>query len=601
MQASNGNIEKQVVNAVRRASVAVSKAAQAAVQKFVKTGAPKRQIVGTETRLVPVSTVAAQELARASISIIAPAATQIIKKQHFESIALKHKIRHHHKNIAEDDQDSDNISFEDEFSESFDDISVSSNDLRSCSSVQMNEIGFGMRTKDIVISDSPYSDNRFLSLPTTQLLQELTDDVALQRKFLPDSELDNFDHQWGIDPTGEFVREERIGNCIKLRSGAKEIISHEIDKVKKLTRQKIDKLKLATDEHTGLEILHLFVLDLLGRDTAAARIFDQKSDEDFKRTLVVSARSKIGASITLLLINIFFAYYAVLYGFSRGIEWQKTFLSACIAQMFVEIFINETLEVAWMNFFVPTLVAEDVRTVRTAVLDSVSNLCNLSMNLNNNSGKENTEKNAYKSCLLNAPNYLFVSTNVARSYPSLMESFIVQTFVSHLPGEISKKWHIGVSEHLSLHAQQGPWTWLRLNMSLAVTFTLMKYLATAPSMLQRMFIRSAQPFFVSGIVMTYYVVAESPLYIGLFSAGLAVLMVYFIYRYIQGFNERKQHLTIHPLKSFVEDEKEEIFDIGVGEADESDGKDEEDISFFSDSDEEENDVDRKVDDINKND
>ena len=86
------------------------------------------------------------------------------------------------------------------------------------------------------------------------------------------------------------MREERLlGRCITTRVGAKEAIWKEIELVKRVTRAKIEKLRLATDEHTGLEILHLFVLDLLGRDTPAARFFEQKSDEDFKRTKVVTS------------------------------------------------------------------------------------------------------------------------------------------------------------------------------------------------------------------------------------------------------------------------------------------------------------------------
>ena len=135
--------------------------------------------------------------------------------------------------------------------------------------------------------------------------------------------------------------------------------------MKRVTRAKIEKLRLATDEHTGLEILHLFVLDLLGRDTPAARFFEQKSDEDFKRTKVVTSATKAMAVAVLVVMKAFFAYYSVLYGFTKGLKWQRDYLLACITQMFVEIFINETLEVAWVNFFVPTLVAEEVQVVRS--------------------------------------------------------------------------------------------------------------------------------------------------------------------------------------------------------------------------------------------
>jgi WD40 repeat protein len=112
------------------------------------------------------------------------------------------------------------------------------------------------------------------------------------------------------------VREERLlGGCVAVRAGVRETICREIDPVKSLTRSKVQKLRLATDRQTGLEIMHLFVLDQLGRDTPAARIFEQKSDEDFKRTRVVTHFSNCVVAAALLGLNAFFAYYCVLYGY----------------------------------------------------------------------------------------------------------------------------------------------------------------------------------------------------------------------------------------------------------------------------------------------
>ena len=50
--------------------------------------------------------------------------------------------------------------------------------------------------------------------------------------------------------------------------------------MEKESEEKIAKLRTATDDHIGLEIIHLFVLDLLGRDTPAAKIFRYKSEEE---------------------------------------------------------------------------------------------------------------------------------------------------------------------------------------------------------------------------------------------------------------------------------------------------------------------------------
>ena len=52
------------------------------------------------------------------------------------------------------------------------------------------------------------------------------------------------------------------------------------------TEKKTEKLSLASDTHAGLEILHTFVLDMLGRGSAAARIFESTAEEDFSQTQV---------------------------------------------------------------------------------------------------------------------------------------------------------------------------------------------------------------------------------------------------------------------------------------------------------------------------
>jgi hypothetical protein len=54
----------------------------------------------------------------------------------------------------------------------------------------------------------------------------------------------------------------------------------EIRNVHKLVSQSYDRFR-SYDEHSiGLEIMHLFVIDLLGRDTACAKIFLNKAENE---------------------------------------------------------------------------------------------------------------------------------------------------------------------------------------------------------------------------------------------------------------------------------------------------------------------------------
>jgi len=155
--------------------------------------------------------------------------------------------------------------------------------------------------------------------------------------------------------------------CLKHKDGAYEIISKQLALVADEVMKRNEKLKIATDAHTGLEILHLFIKDLLGRSTPAAIIFETKADEDFEHTEVVTKTAKRLAMLALAAINIFFVYFAILTGFRRGTTWQKSYLIACIIQFIVEIVLNETIECVWIQCIIPMLVSDDVRKVGDAI------------------------------------------------------------------------------------------------------------------------------------------------------------------------------------------------------------------------------------------
>lgn len=84
-----------------------------------------------------------------------------------------------------------------------------------------------------------------------------------------------------IDPTGEFYRRHGAISCLSTQQNSAEaLIRAEMVAVRKESLKKTEKLRFATDIHCGLEILHMFVLDLLGRGTPAAKIFLAKSEEE---------------------------------------------------------------------------------------------------------------------------------------------------------------------------------------------------------------------------------------------------------------------------------------------------------------------------------
>ncbi len=88
--------------------------------------------------------------------------------------------------------------------------------------------------------------------------------------------------QNSIDPTGEFTREKSMLDSLRFRGNdAGESIRRELLEVQCQCDMKFEKLKDTLESDIGLELLHLFILDLIGRDTPAAKIFVSKTNTEY--------------------------------------------------------------------------------------------------------------------------------------------------------------------------------------------------------------------------------------------------------------------------------------------------------------------------------
>ena len=152
----------------------------------------------------------------------------------------------------------------------------------------------------------------------------------------------------------------------------------------------------------------------------------------------------------------------------------------------------------------------------------------------------------------NAPDYLFVSTNVAKAFPLLMESLIVQSYTTPLPGEIARQWHQSRWQRFRGRIQtprRGNTLVRYAGGVLLTTLALLEYGVTAPFLLQKMFVRSCQPFLVSGIVFAFYLVIKLPMFIVLFFSSAAIVVVYTNRRSLSSRFLAKQSSLVTPLPS----------------------------------------------------
>ena len=225
-----------------------------------------------------------------------------------------------------------------------------------------------------------------------------------------------------------------------LESAAREIEA-EVERTDQLASTLRKALAKFTVQHAGMDILHLFIMDVLGRRTKAAQIFQSKFEEDFQSTRLVSLTAKMLASTALIFMNVFFIYYSLLQGFRKGVVWQRQYLQACIVQFFIEVFLFETLECVWLNYIVPSLVRGEVRQaaeVLRGIADQIAIPDGAAAAAA--TGGMSAHKQQQHAFLVDAPTYLFVSTKVARAFPDLLESAVVLSYTSPLPGPISTVW-----------------------------------------------------------------------------------------------------------------------------------------------------------------
>lgn len=520
---------RRVSSMARRVSVAAGN-----VAKKIENKVRQNSSVGAAVREIPESTEAAYGLARASMDVIHAKSQQQLQTNHlirYQSFINSNRGPETFVSVTGRANDA-----ESSHSSNSDNSSRSSNSDKNSDDSDESEKEDEVQSAAAAATSGKRSASSAYDIASTSgavrkqksAFDELKVEIACQRKVLRSAEMEDFDAQWGVDPTGEFVHADNSVLdvlCMRRKLGAEEQIRQELAFVEKMTAEKVEKLSVATDSHAGLEILHLFVKDLLGRETAAARIFEIKSDEDFRHTTVVTVTAKRRAILVLVLLNVFFVYYSMLKGYAKGLDWQRTYLVACIVQFVIEIVLFETMECIYINFLVPALVSNDVRHAGDSINDIITQLCST------------TPIDA--KYFLNVPDYLFVSTNVAKHHPELMESIIVRSYHSHVPGEIAKKWHMGSIARIERHEN------MRHAGALAGVLYFMQYIATTPFMFQRMMIRFVQPFFLTGIITLYQAAATNTLSITLTVVLIVLLVGLLIANHFR--NKNKKNSTERPV------------------------------------------------------
>ncbi len=484
------------------------------------------QMKNVELKSIPENTRIAYDLAQSSIKTVASNAQALQR----EANVLRNEKRNAIKddiNMSSDDTDSSDSDG--------DDLSAPTRKaaptvVTVASRARVNNKSFHSQK---VVKKVPVADNA-----TVNLFEVLKNDINLQRKLLRPSEVEDFDAQWGIDPTGAFATHSSLLPWVGSHR-ADVLIQKHMSQVTKEKNARISKLRSLPDENKGLELLHLFVMDLLGQDTTAANIFLQKSDEDFKRVSCVSPSRKGLAWAALILLNVFFVYYSMLRGYVKGIQWQRAYLVACVIQLLMEVFVIESLECLWINFVVPNLVSNEINKALDSLNAAINKLCSTT--------------SVDGRLFLNAPKFLFVSTNLSQQYPELLESIIIQSYFSYLPGELGKKWQYN---NTLIPVESSFMFRLR---NLVVFFSLLlQLLGTTPFLVQKIIIRLTQPIILAGLAIIVLSIFQSTANIVVFTLVLSLALGWYARRvYLQQKKAANMESNVMPVDDSMEDEVSE--------------------------------------------
>lgn len=454
------------LNAARRASVNAVRRASVSLQAAIPARRESKKMINTAaTRMIPESTISAQSLANASVT----EALGIFKESHQKYEDERKSILGH----------------------------TTSKSMINTSRRTRQTRGAGAPA---IEARNPVAINA-MALPGTTMFgysvdaqfAELSKEIIAQRRRLKPSEQEDFDIRWGFDPNGEFSRESALSNLCCRKSGPEAAIKKELEFVAKESAEKYEKLRLATDAHTGLEMLHLFVLDLLGRDTPAALIFSSKTSEDFRHAMIVSKTVKIVCWIVVLLLNFFFIFFAMLRGLERGQRWQTGYAVACVIQFVVEIFMFETIECIWVHYVIPDAASAEIYAAQYSLKRTINSLC--------------STMSANATYILDVPKYLFVSTNLAEKFPNMLESMIIRSYHYHLPGELQKKWHVNTDRDSVIVR------FLRNFSIFAMTISILQWVGSSPSSLQRAVIHTVNPLLFGGIIILLLFLFNNPIYL----------------------------------------------------------------------------------------
>lgn len=339
-----------------------------------------------------------------------------------------------------------------------------------------------------------------------------------------------FCRSWGLESSGthfmkEIValsRQDCLGSCRsqrRTRCHARELVEHDLKEIEKKEMAAWKEIQLfQTASERGYELLRLFVVDLLGRDTSAAIVFKTKTEMECP-AFTSSAIPKVFVLLLLLSLDAFFIYYAILKGFSKGLSWQGDYVKAWGLQVVLDVAVFETVKCLWLHVFLPRFVGKEVRYAKDQVVKTIADLVrgerlDSEGDVQELPGGHHSLVLPADLCVLNGPSFFFISHRLSNKLPSLMESWIVRAYYSAVPGALGAKWekalHLPPVGRAATKQRKKKKGWCR---GWSHVFRPVLHSVVAlPLTVQNMLLRFSEPLLLYAITFILLLLAEHPMY-----------------------------------------------------------------------------------------
>jgi len=313
------------------------------------------------------------------------------------------------------------------------------------------------------------------------------------------TQLAKFDAQWGIPHSyhDEWTQSSRnlldsdmiadedeikryLGTTIIMRDAS--FIAHSVgnafrtakDKKAQFTSSNVN--EKIPDHEVGIEIIRLFIQDMIGVRTKEAGTFSAKFGGEFKESWAVAHELKVTAFVLIVLLDIFLVLLAIRQGSTKGPKWQAVWFKVSLAKVVFDLSFKEIFKSAIIQYVIPSLLKLDMNVIRSVLVT--------------NGGRLLKKSPAFHLNRFSASDYMFASTMLARSFPNLVESKIVLMYRDVYPERISQMRHArNFMLKISTASDSGFRKWGRsntlTNFFSMTLFTALLYFGSLPLHIQR--------------------------------------------------------------------------------------------------------------------